>query len=67
MTLVTGDVKEALQLWLKNKTVGYRDVVIENFTKSFHDGLAVRSGIFYEIYVLVLRPNSQNETQVDSL
>jgi len=36
----SGDVKEGLMLWLKNKTAGYRDVSIENFTKSFHDGLA---------------------------
>jgi len=36
----SSDVKEALLLWLKNKTAGYRDVSIENFTKSFQDGLA---------------------------
>jgi len=35
----SGDVKDALMLWLKNKTAGYRDVTLENFTKSFHDGL----------------------------
>jgi len=33
------DVREALNLWLKNKTVGYRDISIDNFNKSFHDGL----------------------------
>jgi len=33
------DVKEALMLWLKNKTAGYAHINIENFTKSFHDGL----------------------------
>ena len=32
----SGDVKEALMIWLKNKTAGYKDVNIENFTKSFH-------------------------------
>lgn len=36
----SSDVKEALSVWLKNKTAGYRDVSIDNFTKSFHDGLA---------------------------
>jgi Ca2+-binding EF-hand superfamily protein len=36
----SGDVKEALMLWLKNKTAGYNNVNIENFTKSFHDGMA---------------------------
>jgi len=36
----SSDVKEALLLWLKNKTAGYRDVSIDNFTKSFQDGLA---------------------------
>lgn len=36
----SGDVKEALMLWLKNKTAGYNNVLIENFTKSFHDGMA---------------------------
>ena len=33
------DPKEALMLWLKNKTAGYNNVTIENFTKSFHSGL----------------------------
>lgn len=32
------DVKEAMMLWLTNKTAGYNNVKIENFTKSFHDG-----------------------------
>ncbi len=36
----TSDVKEALKLWLKNKTSGYKDVSIDSFTKSFQDGLA---------------------------
>lgn len=36
----SGDVKEALMLWLKNKTAGYNNVSIDNFTKSFHNGLA---------------------------
>jgi len=33
------DVREALTVWLKNKTGGYANISIENFTKSFHDGL----------------------------
>jgi len=33
------DIKEALLLWLKNKTSTYTNLSIENFTKSFHDGL----------------------------
>lgn len=36
----SNDVKEAMLLWLNNKTAGYNNVKIENFTKSFHDGLA---------------------------
>lgn len=33
------DVKEALLLWLRNKTTGYANLSIDNFTKSFQDGL----------------------------
>lgn len=33
------DVREALMLWLKNKTAGYQGVNIKDFTKSFQDGL----------------------------
>jgi len=33
------DVKEALLLWLRNKTAGYANISIDNFTKSFQDGL----------------------------
>eukprot|EP01137_Pigoraptor_chileana_P036254 Opistho-2@31501 len=36
----SGDIKEALLLWLRNKTAGYANVKIDNLTKSFHDGLA---------------------------
>jgi actinin alpha len=39
-TSTSGDLKEALMLWLTNKVAGYNNVKIENFTKSFHDGLA---------------------------
>jgi Ca2+-binding EF-hand superfamily protein len=35
----SADIKEALLLWLKNKTAGYKNINIENFTKSFQDGL----------------------------
>lgn len=35
----SGDVKEALMLWLKNRTAGYNNCNIDNFTKSFHNGL----------------------------
>jgi len=35
----SADVKEALMLWLKNKTAGYNNISIDNYTKSFHDGL----------------------------
>jgi Ca2+-binding EF-hand superfamily protein len=33
------DVREALTLWLKNKTEGYKHIEIKDFTKSFHNGL----------------------------
>jgi len=33
------DAKDALMLWLQNKTQGYANIKIENFTRSFHDGL----------------------------
>jgi len=33
------DVREALHLWLKNKTAGYAGVEITDFTKCFHSGL----------------------------
>jgi len=35
------NAKDALLLWVQNKTAGYRDVKIENFTTSFHDGMAL--------------------------
>jgi Ca2+-binding EF-hand superfamily protein len=35
----SADIKEALLLWLKNKTAGYSNISIENYTKSFQDGL----------------------------
>jgi len=34
------DVREALNLWLHNKTQGYKHVSIQDFTKSFHNGMA---------------------------
>jgi len=34
------DIREALNLWLHNKTQGYKHVNIQDFTKSFHDGMA---------------------------
>jgi spectrin beta len=34
------DIREALNLWLHNKTHGYKHVSIQDFTKSFHDGMA---------------------------
>ena len=36
---VGADVKEALMLWLKNRTAGYNNCNITNFTTSFHNGL----------------------------
>jgi Ca2+-binding EF-hand superfamily protein len=33
------DVREALTLWLKNKTEGYKNIEIKDFGKSFHNGL----------------------------
>jgi Ca2+-binding EF-hand superfamily protein len=35
----SGDVKEALMLWLKNRTAGYSGVELKDWTKSFHNGL----------------------------
>jgi len=36
---VGGDVKEALMLWIKNKCAGYNNCNINDFTKSYHNGL----------------------------
>eukprot|EP00733_Pompholyxophrys_punicea_P001164 Pompholyxophrys_punicea_v1_NODE_517_length_1784_cov_123.901099.p2 type:complete len:151 gc:universal NODE_517_length_1784_cov_123.901099:970-518(-) len=35
----SSDIKEALLLWLRNKTQGYANISVENFTKSLYDGL----------------------------
>jgi len=36
----SGDIREALKLWLSNKTAGYAGVEIDSLTKSFYNGLA---------------------------
>jgi len=35
------NAKDALLLWVQNKTAGYPNLKIENFKKSFKDGLAL--------------------------
>lgn len=72
-TSTSGDLKEALMLWLTNKVAGYNNVKIENFTKSFHDGKY--SSIFFflkKIYLFATNRigflcfDPQDETEFDS-
>jgi len=35
------NARDALLLWIQNKTAGYKDVKIDNFTTSFYDGMAL--------------------------
>ncbi len=35
------NAKDALLLWVQNKTAGYKDVNVSNFKSSFKDGLAL--------------------------
>jgi len=63
----SGDVKEALQLWLKNKTAGYRDVAIENFNKTFHDGLAFCALIHKMRPKLIPYDTLKKEDKIDNL
>ena len=59
----SGDVKEALKLWLNNRTAGYKSVKIENFTKSFHNGLPFLALIHKMRPKLVPNPDECSESE----
>jgi len=63
------DVREALILWLKNKTQGYAGVNIDdkNLAKSFHDGLALCSLIHKMRPKLIPFANLKAEDKIANL
>ena len=63
----SADIKEALQLWLKNKTQGYAGVSIDNFTKSFHDGLVFNALIHKMRPKLIPYDSLSSENKIHNL
>jgi len=61
------NAKEALLLWCKKKTAGYRDVQVENFTYSWQDGLALCALIHAHRPDLIPYDSLSKENKADNL
>jgi len=61
------NAKEALLLWCKKKTNGYRDVLVENFTNSWQDGLALCALIHAHRPDLIPYDTLDKENKADNL